>query len=216
VVKVRLSAGNYYEDWGFRIDRVADGEPQRALAESPHYYYPNQQLSWTLVNPNPAAAFSKVHFSRLDLAGGDSLVLYDGSDIRVQTLGENTHLTDFWSDDVPGRVVKVRLSAGNYYEDWGFRIDDVAPKVEEVPIPAFVDAVYVYVGQPGDLWLNGVYIGRASVPGDYRIQLPEIGEHLITVETLFHKQEIVVRTSKDGTVQVEYSGIEPRSEEGSE
>jgi hypothetical protein len=63
------------------------------------------------VNPNPAAAFTKVHFARLELGGNDSLVLYDGNGNRVQTFGENTRLADFWSDDVPGRVVKVELRA---------------------------------------------------------------------------------------------------------
>jgi hypothetical protein len=52
------------------------------------------QLEWKLVNPNPAASFTKVHFTRLDLSGGDSVVLYDGNGNRIQTFGEHTHLLD--------------------------------------------------------------------------------------------------------------------------
>ena len=72
-----------------------------------------------------------------------------------------------------------------------------------------MNAVYVYIGQPGTLWLNGVELGRASAPGDYRIQLPGVGEHEITVESLFHRQEIIVRTDEEGGVQIEYRGIGP-------
>ncbi|GIV85499.1 MAG: hypothetical protein KatS3mg052_2506 [Candidatus Roseilinea sp.] len=210
IVKVQLNAGDWREGWGFRIDRLVDGEAQAALAESPHPYYPNWTNTWTLVNPNPAAAFSKVHFTRLELRGGDSLVLLDGNNNRIQTFGEGTDLWDFWSDDVPGRIVKVQLNAGDWREGWGFRIDDIAPKAEEKPTPAFVTSVRVRLGQPGDLWLNNVYLGRASVAGEYLVRLPQLGENLIAVETLFHRQEIVVGTEKDGSVRIEYSGIQPK------
>jgi len=80
----------------------------------------------------------------------------------------------------------------------------------ESPVPAFISAVYVHVGQPGALSLNGVSLGQASVPGEYRIRLPGIGEHLITVESLFHRQEIVVHTDEGGNVQIEYHAIESK------
>jgi hypothetical protein len=165
------------------------------------------------VNPNPAAAFTKVHFARLELGGNDSLVLYDGNGNRVQTFDENTRLADFWSDDVPGRIVKVELNADPWYEGWGFRIDDIAPKAEEKPVPAFVTSVRVRVGQPSNLWLNNDYLGRASAPGEYLIRLPNPEKNLIGVETLFHLQKIVVNTSRDGTVRVEYEEIKPKQKE---
>ena len=215
VVKVELNAdGSWGEGWGLRIDRLADGEPKPALAESPHPYHPNTQKTWTLVNPNPAAAFTKVHFVWLELGGNDSLVLYDGNGNRVQTFGENTRLADLWSDDVPGRVVKIELNAdGSWGEGWGFRIDDIAPKAEEKPVPAFVSSVRVRLGQPGDLRLNNDYLGRASAPGEYLIRLPNPEKNLIEVETLFHLQKIVVNTGRDGTVRVEYEGIKPNEKE---
>ena len=213
IVKVELNADPWYEGWGLRIDRLADGEPKPALAESPHPYHPNTQKTWTLVNPNPAAAFTKVHFARLELGGNDSLVLYDGNGNRVQTFSENTRLADFWSDDVPGRIVKVELNADPWYEGWGFRIDDIAPKAEEKPVPAFVTSVRVRVGQPGNLWLNNDYLGRASAPGEYLIRLPNPEKNLIGVETLFHLQKIVVNTSRDGTVRIEYEESKPKEKQ---
>ena len=210
IVKVQLNSNDRGDlDWGFRIDRMVDGEAQVGLAESPHPYHQNWSNTWTLVNPNPAAAFSKVHFTRLDLSGGDSLILYDGNDNRIRIFYEGTHRQDFWSDDIPGRIVKVQLNSNDRGDlDWGFRIDDIAPKAEETPVPAFVNAVYLYIGQPGNLSLNGVPLGWASAPGDYRIQLPDVGEQVITVESLFHRQEITVRTDEQGNVEVEYQGIE--------
>jgi len=213
VVKVELNADPWYEGWGLRIDRLADGEPKPALAESPHPYHPNTQKTWTLVNPNPAAAFTKVHFARLELGGNDSLVLYDGNGNRVQTFGENTRLADFWSDDVPGRIVKVELNANPWYEGWGFRIDDIAPKAEEKPVPAFVTSVRVRVGQPSNLWLNNDYLGRASAPGEYLIRLPNPEKNLIGVETLFHLQKIVVNTARDGNVRIEYEESKPKEKQ---
>ena len=197
-----------YQDWGFRIDRLVDGESRPSLAESPHFYTDSQ--SWTLVNPNPAATFTKVHFTRLDINHyGGALTLYDGNDNRIQTFGAGTHLGDFWSDDVPGRIVKLELTPDGY-QDWGFRIDDIAPKAEETPVPAFIDVVYIHFSQPGTLSLNGTALGYASVPGDYRIVLPGIGEQQITVESLFYQQQIVVYTDEKGNVNVTYQSLQAK------
>ncbi|MCI0526238.1 MAG: hypothetical protein L0Y56_02120, partial [Nitrospira sp.] len=76
--------------------------------------------------------------------------------------------------------------------------------------PAFVNAVYLHVGQPGDIYVNEVLKGRVSMPGDYRVMLPGFGDNVITVETLFHTQEILVNTAEDGTVRVEYKQPEPK------
>jgi hypothetical protein len=106
-------------------------------------------------------------------------------------------------------VVKIRLE-GRYDKGWGFRIDDVAPKVEEKPLPAFVNAVYMHVGQPGTVWLNGTRLWQATQPGDYLVRLPELGENAIKVETLFHEQKINVTTARDGGVRIEYSGVQSK------
>jgi hypothetical protein len=133
----------------------------------------------------------------------------DGNEKQIQAFGDNTHAKDFWSEQVPGRVVKLKLE-GWSQKGWGFRIDDVAPKVEEKPLPAFINAVYVHVGQPSAVWLNGTRLWQATQPGDYLVRLPELGENPIAVETLFHEQKINVMTARDGGVRIEYSGIQPK------
>ncbi len=71
-------------------------------------------------------------------------------------------------------------------------------------------AVYVY--------LSPAHTRAAAqgVPIDKEIanlRLPNPEENLIGVETLFQLQKIVVNTSRDGTVRVEYEGIKPKEKE---
>jgi hypothetical protein len=131
-VAIKLISDGSASDWGFNLDNLESAPPEvgqtrpelkESLAESKHPYERETRI-WTLVNSNPQAAFSKVHFTRLDINGG-SLTLLDGNDNRVQTFGDGRR-TEFWSDDVPGRVVKVQLEGSPYSSDWGFRIDQLA------------------------------------------------------------------------------------------
>ncbi len=130
VINVQLVSDATVGDWGFNADQLETAppdaaqprpQPDKALAESPHPYT-NKTDTTVLTNPDPSAAFSKVHISRLDFYYGQ-LVLLDGNDNPVQQI--NGHKRDFWSDDIPGRVVKVRIE-GSDYNDWGFRVDQLA------------------------------------------------------------------------------------------
>ncbi len=126
VVKVQFT-GSYYgrSDWGLRLDQLSSGSNKASLSESQHPYI-NEIRTWTLVNPDPQAVFTKIHITRLDIDEGELKIL-DGSNNTVQVFFGNTHRKDFWSDDVPGRVVKVQFT-GSYYgrSDWGFRVDQLA------------------------------------------------------------------------------------------
>lgn len=206
IVKIRLTGG-WNKAWGFRVDDVVSGLPVAPLAESRHPYE-EQPVEWTIVNPNPAAEYSRIHFARLDIDDG-KLTLMDVTGKQYDVYGDDTHHRDFWSQDIPGRAIKLRLEGG-WNKDWGFRIDEIAPKVEETPLPAFVNAVYLHIGQAADIKLNDELLGRATGPGDYRIILPELGENPLAIETLYHRQLINIVTDEDGEVQIEYSGIEER------
>ncbi|MCS6842960.1 MAG: hypothetical protein NZ528_01350, partial [Caldilineales bacterium] len=65
-VIVRLISDGSVNRWGFNLDVLETAkpgkaeprpEPEKALAESKHPYELGKQLDWTLVNPNPSAAF---------------------------------------------------------------------------------------------------------------------------------------------------------------
>lgn len=132
-VIVKLYSDGSVNDWGFNLDALESAAPEpttqkpesnQSLAESAH---PNRdERTWTLINPDPAATFTKVHFARLEILAGyydnDYLDLLDGSDNQIQSLRGVT-ASDFWSDDIPGRVVKIKSGRGG---GWGFRIDQLA------------------------------------------------------------------------------------------
>jgi hypothetical protein len=124
------NAPPYYDaDWGFKIDDIVRSVPHPALAESDHYYEAEVDRTWTLVNPDVAASCSKIHFPRIDLSGGDYIELSDSNDKLVQGISDNSHLKDWWSDCVPGRVVRLRFVTNRppYYDaDWGFRVDRIS------------------------------------------------------------------------------------------
>ena len=130
-VVVKLISDGSVQQWGFNIDGIQSAPPDKAeaqpevgksLAESKHPISSSEE--WSLVNTDAAASFTKVHFTRLEL--GDSVVtLLDGNDKSVQVL-RGSKEGDFWSDDVPGRVVKIKLDQHGYGAPWGFRLDQMA------------------------------------------------------------------------------------------
>lgn len=129
VIRVRFITRGGYEEWGFRIDKLATAVAAPGLAQSPHPYFNDTTETWTITNANPRAKSSKVHFATLDIAYGDYLDLLDATDTLIQRFGEG-RAAEFWSDYLPGRVVKVRFTTRAGYEGWGFRIDAVAPSVD--------------------------------------------------------------------------------------
>jgi hypothetical protein len=129
VVKVRFTTREGREEWGFRIDKLATAVATPGLAQSPHPYYNDTTETWTITNPNPRAKSSKVHFAALDIARGDYLDLLDATNTLIQRFGEGGS-ADFWSDYLPGRVVKVRFTTREGREGWGFRIDAIVPSVD--------------------------------------------------------------------------------------
>ena len=113
-INLQLLSDGSGQAWGYNVDAVqtapaeaADAPPTHpvTLAESDHPYADNYTNVWIITNPNVNAMSSKIHFSRIDMACGDDVEALDANDTVVQTFGETSHLTDIWSDYVPGRIV---------------------------------------------------------------------------------------------------------------
>jgi thermitase len=140
VVKVRLRTDYSVVKWGFCVDAIETiaggptvtptptitptGQPSNCLAQSPHPYANNYSNSWTLTNPDAAAAYSRVHFSRLETEsccdfvsvrapGGAEIARYGGT------------RADFWSAPAPGNRVEVRFTTDSSVTAWGFCIDAI-------------------------------------------------------------------------------------------
>jgi hypothetical protein len=178
-------------------------------AESDHPYANNYSNVWTITNPNPEAVSSKVHFSRIELARGDRLQVLDANDTVIQTFsrgntGGTSVWTDLWSDYVPGRIVKFRLSTSGTDTAWGFRVNEIHPSSTQPSTPAAVTGVYVTIANPGTIYLNNARLLDASTAGEYKILLPNHGDHLIRIEYAEHTQIIQVRVDEKGAISINY------------
>ena len=171
VVKIRLTTACGYQDWGFRVDNITNAVANPGLVQSDHNYGDNVTKVWTITNPNVNAVSSKVHFSRIDTDACDTVQVLGVTDTIVQTFGERTHKLDVWSDPVPGRIVKIKLTTACGYADWGFRVDAIEPSSDQAPPPAGFNALMLQVNAPGDVFLNGQKLFSVSYAGEYRIPL---------------------------------------------
>ena len=99
--------------------------PQTCLVESAHPYANSFDFTWTVTNPQVNMSYSRVHFSRLETeAGYDKVYVMDNYGSVVQTIS-GSYPTGLWSDPVPGRVVKVRLTSDGSVTGWGFCVDTI-------------------------------------------------------------------------------------------
>ena len=98
---------------------------QTCLAESPHPIWRSYDMTWTLANPDPNAAGSRVNFLRVGLSGGDYVYVMDEQGQVYHSLSGNH--TNLWSNPVPGAIVKVRL-VNKYWNSaygWGVCVDGI-------------------------------------------------------------------------------------------
>ena len=154
VVKIRLVSDSGQNWWGFRADAIVNSVSHPGLAQSDHPYALNTDKTWLITNPDLSAVSSKVHFSQIEIDndGGpwgtalDYLYILDAGDTVIQTLSGGLH--DFWTDYVPGRVVKIRLVSDSGQNWWGFRADDIR-SAPPTPILASIDPTSIAAGSPG-------------------------------------------------------------------
>ncbi|MBM4459080.1 MAG: hypothetical protein FJ011_15180 [Chloroflexi bacterium] len=99
--------------------------PSSCLAESDHPYANNTDRTWTITNPDPAAAYSRVHFSRIETESRyDFVIIRDGSGTEIQRLS-GSYAAGVWSNPVPGATVRVQLLTDSSVTYWGFCADRI-------------------------------------------------------------------------------------------
>ena len=100
--------------------------PLTCLAESQHPYANSFDYTWTITNSDTHASGSRVHFSRLETESGyDQVRVLDQNGNIIQSV-TGYYPSGLWSDPVPGRVVKVRLTTDSSVTYWGFCLDIIA------------------------------------------------------------------------------------------
>ena len=202
VVKIRLFESDHYEGWGFRINAVANGPDRGALAESPHPYPSNIDQTWSVVNPNAAAAQTQVFFEWLDIAGYDRLDVMDSGGTVIQTFGGGTHQENYWSNFVPGRVVQLRLRESDHYEGWGFRVTDVYSPGGPAPTPAYIGGLYLTLTGPATVSLDGVTVIQTETAGDYKLAFASVGQYTVRIAYPTVTEILRVIRRADGGLQV--------------
>jgi hypothetical protein len=124
--------GEYRYQWQLRLGegRAKQNEfvvyvPDATLAESLHPYLANTNQTWTINNPDPSAASSFIHFSRLEVEKSfDNVFVKDGGGNVVQSL-TGSYPNGLWSQKVNGAVVQVQLVSDVTIQGWGFRVDEI-------------------------------------------------------------------------------------------
>ncbi|MCK4528699.1 T9SS type A sorting domain-containing protein, partial [candidate division WOR-3 bacterium] len=90
---------------------------------SPHYYSNNYDHTWTITKSG--ASKMKVHFSAFNTESNyDYVYIYDGSNNQIARYDGNKGA--FWSAEVSGSVIKVRLVTDYSVTRYGFDIDKYA------------------------------------------------------------------------------------------
>lgn len=147
VVKLKLRT-SWQTAWGFRVDAIATSVPNPGLAQSDHPHCGDCEQTWAITNPDTTAVSSKIHFTRIELATNAQLQILDANDIVIQTFGSSTRLENFWSDYVPGRIVKLKLRS-SWQTAWGFRVDAIATSV---PNPGLAQSDHPHCGDCEQTW----------------------------------------------------------------
>lgn len=104
------------------LETVLTGTTHTYDLSSEHPYAANEDRIWTINMSNFTSI--ALHFSKIEIEYPyDSLDLLDADGKVLQSLTLDTE--DFWTDSVPGGIVKLRLRSDGYGSHWGFQIDRV-------------------------------------------------------------------------------------------
>jgi len=100
--------------------------------ESRHPYNPITRQVWELTNPDQQAAYTRLHFSRIELGSSsqgmsksDDRLILNGQGRPKQQIITGTQ-SDFWSEAFPGRTIILNFVAENSTQPgWGFVLDGI-------------------------------------------------------------------------------------------
>jgi hypothetical protein len=114
-----------------------------------HPYGDNSDLTWTLTNPDEEAAYSRLHFRRLETENGfDFVNVKDGNGNVIQPF--SGAYAGFWSVAVPGRTVQVQLVSDYIYPAWGFCVDQI--ETTPPPPPCLAESPHPYSDNSNETW----------------------------------------------------------------
>jgi len=105
---------------------------QSVIIESPHPYPNNYDNLWVIEERDVEQL--RIHFAKIELADGDRLLIYDGSDDIIAVITQGSY-TDYWTMWIYGGIVKIRLVSDKSINGFGFIVD----KKEGRKIPTYYE-----------------------------------------------------------------------------
>ena len=162
------------------------------LPESEHPYANNSEHTWTI--SKPGASQIRIHFSKLELAGGDELYILDKNGKRLMFWeGKSalymgvTDYGEFWTEWYAGDTIKIKLKTNERGTAYGFKVDDVEVRTAEAPSSQLPESYHPYancyehtwtISKPGASQIRIHFSKLELASGDYLYILDKNGREL--------------------------------------
>jgi len=101
--------------------------------ESDHPYANNYEYMWPAIS-QPGATQMRLHFTKVDLANYDNLILIDKDGKQLGQL-KYEKKEDYWTDWYTGDTLKIKLQTDGSYTSYGFKIDQVETRKDPTETP---------------------------------------------------------------------------------
>src|SRR5665647_648912 len=144
-LKIKLQTDGSYTGYGFKIDQVetrTDVAPSSDLPESYHPYANNFEYTWPAIS-RPNATQMRLHFTKVDLANYDDLILIDKDGKQLGQL-KYEKKEDYWTDWYTGDTLKIKLQTDGSYTGYGFKIDQVETRTDVAPSSDLPESYHPY------------------------------------------------------------------------
>ncbi len=164
---------------------------------SPHPYPNGYDSTWIISCPE--AEKMKVHFSDFNTLSGDYVYLYDKDDNQIASYDGN--IGAFWSSEVPGDTVKVRLVANIMFNEHGFDIDKYVAFHSE---GGYLDTIASNISPDSNSW-GWTLPDTSSTTCKVKVQILDAGSDVISEDESDDYFSII----EDTTLPIPFSLISP-------
>ena len=131
--------------------------------ESEHPYANNYEYTWKITQSG--ANQIRLHFDKLELASYDHLYIYDDQGNQLASYGAYDDGEDFWTEWQTTDTVRVKLVTDSSYTAYGFLIDQIEYRNEEIPSTGYLaESYHPYANKYEYTW-------KISQPGANQIRL---------------------------------------------
>ena len=172
--------------------------------ESDHPYANNFEYTWPAIS-QPGATQMRLHFTKVDLANYDNLILIDKDGKQLGQL-KYEKKEDYWTSWYTGDTLKIKLQTDGSYTGYGFKIDQVETRKgpTETPMDTVVETpTETMVETPTETPAGKTEVSSASVSLQGEKTNVFIGEEIrlklsavnLITKPIMHVQVIIIPPS---------------------